>query len=386
MPALHLTPPLLVIPALLFASVLSAQNPFATQVVPFGHEAAEGSLMTISFGLAPEARYQFAEGGLRGHLTLMNRVSYRPEGRDVVFGVPLKSPGRSWSNVQLRLSNCDITKLTKTFATNSLSAPTLVFSAKVNWPDQANKSQTSPKPFESALSFPLTSIYASAGTKDLLLDYVFRGGTLKNNANWAKINAQPYALDAGVLGSILFGQAKVTWVGNRKCKDPGSFFGPTGLDALMVAYRKQAGLPALNNKFVLNMQSNSTAPLSSVLHAIGVTGDQKGLWVGACNRLHMTPVLIRSLFADGSGHARWSVSATYQSQLVNVPLWFQGAWTNSKTKGLELTNAVALRVPIQPPATQQRRALWAFSASATASASPPSNRAQDLPVIQYTGQ
>ena len=72
--------------------------------------------------------------------------------------------------------------------------------------------------------------------------------------------------------------------------------------------------------------------------------------------------------------------------MVNVPLWFQAAWTNSKTKGLELTNAVALRVPIQPPATQQRRALWAFSASATASVLAPSNRASDLPVILYSGQ
>ena len=66
--------PFLVIPALLFANVLSAQNPLAPQIVPFGHETAEGSLMTVSFGVTPEAHYQFAEGGLRGHLTIIKKT------------------------------------------------------------------------------------------------------------------------------------------------------------------------------------------------------------------------------------------------------------------------------------------------------------------------
>ena len=206
---------------------------------------------------------------------------------------------------------------------------------------------------------------------------------LKNNVNWAKINALPYVLDAAVPTSVLFGQSKINWVGNRKCRDPGAFFGPTGLDAIVFAYRKKSGNPATDNRFVLFMRSSATAPLSSVVHTIGVTGNTTGLLVGACNRLYVTPFLFQSFRTDGSGEARWTASGAYQPQAVGVRVWFQAGWANSKTKGLSLTNAVWLALPQQPPATLERRALWAFSASATTSALAPSNTPHDLPVIRY---
>jgi len=46
---------------------------------------------------------------------------------------------------------------------------------------------------------------------------------------------------------------------------------------------------------------------------------------------------------------------------------------------------VSLALPKQPP-VEQRRFLSAFSATATNSVSPPSARAQDLPVILYSPQ
>ncbi len=75
----------------------------------------------------------------------------------------------------------------------------------------------------------------------------------------------------------------------------------------------------------------------------------------------------------------------YQPQIVGVPVWYQAAWTDSRTKAFSLTNAVWSQLPQQPPATLERRFLSALKANAT-TGTPPSHRPGDLPVILYSAK
>ena len=107
-------------------------------------------------------RYQFAEGGLRGSVVVIGRFGYRRDNRAYAAST---GTGRTWTNVKLYFSDCDINNLSITWTKNSLTVAKKLFDSKYSWPSFTTAPKNKPAAFDPQLSFPLTSTYTYLGKK-----------------------------------------------------------------------------------------------------------------------------------------------------------------------------------------------------------------------------
>ena len=108
--------------------------------------------------------------------------------------------------------------------------------------------------------------------------------------------------------------------------------------------------PVHPNRIYHYQESYETAASAPVIQAIGINGSQAGTPVGACNNLHITPLVILPAIADRDGYTRISLgTASYNPLYVGLSLWSQTAWADSRTAALRLTNAARATVMAQPP-------------------------------------
>ena len=72
------------------------------------YQTDEGEGFAYFFGSFPSGRYQMADGNLRNSATVITKLSYRYDNR--VYS-SFNGMGRSFTNVRLNLSDCDIASM-----------------------------------------------------------------------------------------------------------------------------------------------------------------------------------------------------------------------------------------------------------------------------------
>ncbi|MHC4515855.1 MAG: hypothetical protein ACYTGW_16985 [Planctomycetota bacterium] len=366
--------------------------PLLAQVAPPGYDTKEGETACTIFGAYETGRFQHMEGTLRGKTSLIRRIGFRLDNHTPSA---FSAMGRTWTDVWVHLCHCDIDKRTASWNQNRLDAPVLMFRAKCSWPTYTKRPPTSPAAFEQALSFPFTSVFVYRGANDLLVEYWFLGGVMANKAAWKQTSPLPipipsilhrYQLDSAntVTSAPLLRQAGVTLYGSNSCLDS-AHANPAMVIPDLRTYSKAAVNAANADSFLFELRSYFTSPNKTAMHALGLQGSSTGINVGACNKLHLTPLVIYLPKASGiTSAARTNFgNIPYDARAAGLTLWTQAAWADSSTGRLSLTKAASVVVPVQPPAVSRRFMLYHWTAT-WPTGTGPSNHSSVNPIIQYS--
>jgi hypothetical protein len=343
---------------------ISAQAKTVTS--PSGFENKEAPAFAYYFAMHANGRQQFADGMQKGKGTkLISKVSYRLDYRNHTTST---GAGKSWANVQLRISDCNFATMSNVFAANPTSTPTLVYNSAVTWPAQSGSPSTNPAPWSASRAFPFSTPWFYVATSDILLDYQFNGGKLANAAPWSGNSARlmPYH-DAN--SSYDYASWTLTYLGTQNCVDSGQTVGAytyfTGY-----TYPKSAGtthdgqvyswITAYNVGFNVN-----------VVVAIGLKGTAGTTFPGVtCNKLFLdatAPWIL--LFGKTTATASWYFNSfgypPFNPAMVNLNLWGQTAWNDSVTGMLKLSRAARTVVQNQPPNPPPKKMIYASSPTAT---------------------
>jgi len=365
---------------------------------PPGYET-KGQVASASWGYRlgqySNERFQAADGQFRKSILAVTEISYRLDaGRNYGTGTS-GGVGKTWTNVTLHMSECDYDKVTNTFSTNAVTTPQKVFDAKVVWLPQVGVPSGDPVAWGShGHKFPFTSTWVYTGIKDILLDYVFTGGTLANNATWTGSTSKRYYLDGFTSPNFNVGLQIEYPGGGSQAASYALTTPPNCMDSALSKANQAArndiqGIFVYNadrasypNKVRLSWRSFYTAPGAPVIKALGVAGIPTGVNITAmCNRLYLDTTKPYLLFPDkasatsstaASGFT--TLSATFDKSFGGASLWFQCAWDDSKTKFFSLTTATNRIVPLgAPPDGPRRKALYASNPTATTGSGPTTN-------------
>ena len=175
--------------ACLVTTSLWAQGSF---VSPPSLATAEGDTAAYAFFYYSNMRAQHAEGELRGMKLSLTGIAWRYDYRNHTAST---TGGRKWTSVTLNLSDTDWTKMDRTWTKNAYTTPVEVFNSSFAAPLKTGTPFFKPDNFGGPLSIPFKSPYAYSGSQDLLLDYVFLGGSLDNNVTWTASSGRNYYLD-----------------------------------------------------------------------------------------------------------------------------------------------------------------------------------------------
>ena len=369
---------LFVLGATLSAQVVSPPQNASVEGARFAYY-----LGCYSGGSVNGARYQFAEGGLRGLVVVIKNIGFR---RDSVNNTGTRTPGRTWTKVTLHLSDGSVAKMTKTWTMNSLNTPKKLFDNKYSWPDFTKAPTKIPAPWNPALSFPLTQAYIYKGKNDLLMDFRFRGGTLSNGVTWRTNSFRAYYLDAANVVTLPdYYPSTTTLHGNQNCRDSSQSAVGGIMTVDLRSYAKTGSNASRQGKFFFEMGSYFTALNKPVIQALSVFGNAAGQNVGTCNSLYLKTLL--ALFGGTAGPPTAIKTTTlplipYSAKAVGVSIWVQSAWADSKTGGLKLTQAVEAKIVAQPPSQTPRVMLWYYNPTRATGIGPSSFYVYN-PVVQY---
>ncbi len=360
----HLT---YLVSTVVLSSALSAQVTFTA---PLGYDTVEGNYYGHSLGSYSTGRYQAVEGSLKGQGTrIMKRVEYRYDlGTNYT---PAEGMGRSWTSVTLDVCGTDITKLTATFSTNIIGTPTRVFSGQVSWSTVSGKITSNPWG-QGGLSFPFSQVTTYSGQNDLMLDYSFQGGVLKNNAAWT------YQSGGQTFSSSMLFRTDGIFMGDDITSFPvyvprGTRVAPICTDAgqagtfsswahhFYLGYSDTHPTTSLRGKIRMRVQTYYTAKSAPVVGAITLKGSEVGVSLPGfgCNNLHVDlsgPALYLFATTDANGLSGWLIDTTLTppAGLRGLTTWFQAAWTDSITGQAKLTLAQMSTIPPKPiPSTKR---------------------------------
>lgn len=266
--------------------------------------------------------------------------------------------GRSWTNVSLKLSDCNIFTMTTNLNANATSAPTLEYSGSVTWPTV----QGTPNGTGWEIKFPC-SVFVTNGTTDMLADYQFTGRTLANNFAWTSTRAASYYMDSFFVGSYSYSQQKIHWNGKSGCMDSRTSNPRTNANTHLYAYHYGPTYPtaSFKNKFRVYMYSYHTAENAPVLHLLDFFGGSPGrrlpgvtcanTYVGASPAMVIFPMMAQA----GSAYAGPNYFGTPIGLIPVVPaaighcLFCQAAWANSGNGGLKFSIGTEVVIPQLPP-------------------------------------
>lgn len=328
-------------------------------VSPAGAAKQEGADAAYIFGRYAEARYQFFEGDLRGSARTLLAASYRLDYRDHDART---ATGRSWSQVSLRLADCDYDKVSAQWDNNATSTPALVFSGSVSWPTQVGQPLIKPAIWGSLsreLEIPFSQPYSFGGTADLLLDYEMSGGVMKNGATWTFTSPFYYYLDGEQGGPGPRDGLVETYPVTGNCADSTRPQTPGARSEISArVYADNDPDPSKAGRLELLHSSLDTAPNSPVIQAVGLRGWPAGVDIGAaCNRLYvdLTTVwfgvyaITDATGSSGRSPGSGSYSAPFVAQMGGEQVWTQAAWTDSRTGAFSLGRAARVLVPSSKP-------------------------------------
>jgi len=258
-----------------------------------------------------------------------------------------------------------------------------VFSASVTWPDHSTGNRTgTPHAWASAVQFPFAAPWSYTGKQDLALDFVFRGGTLANQAAWTVM--QPYYLD-GVTDVTKVGGASTNY-GTDNCTNAPHERAPFCVPVLYT-YGRQTGDPKTANKFELQFWLHRYPPLAPVVMAMSPIGSATGVSIGTpCQKVHLVAGMMVAVFtttpADNTLPFLFPEPKIYERfdlPAVGYQLWTQAAIGHPTRNRLEFTRAGAAPLLPQPKPVQGAR--WTLATNATATSGSGLN-AIGLPVLR----
>jgi hypothetical protein len=325
-----------------------------TFVSPPAFAAVEGDAYAYHPCVYADAHYQLGDGELRGKALALTQVSFRLDYQNHNSNSAM---GRKWTEVALSLSDTDWTQFTSTFAKNQLSTPVEVFKGAIEWPTVQGTPFNQPTPFGGKYAFPFTSPYNYAGTKDLLMDFFFRGGTMANAAVWSGATYYYYDLDADNT-AISYSSARTYYPAsepNPRCRDS-AIVG--NYSAYIYATLEVHGAIHSNvtyrDKARFEMYGYYTAPSARIITAIAFGGNANGVNIGArCNHLYPNlqgPWLALGRTTDANSYSGiFSAFAPWSPAMSNVPIWVQSAWDDSVLKTFSLTRAMMVTMPKDKP-------------------------------------
>lgn len=196
--------------AMVLSGALCAQT-YSTSPPGFVSTANTGlGSYSITFGAYDDERSQIVDGNYKSLPLSIKQLAMR---RDEATPSPTNSIGKTWSNFELKVGDCDYATVTNDWDKNFLTPPTRLISGAVNWPQATQQSPTPPEPWGdllptkagssttggkttyTGLLFPFATPYFYIGTNDLLWEFQFFGGTLHNGQPWGDYN-KSYYLDA----------------------------------------------------------------------------------------------------------------------------------------------------------------------------------------------
>lgn len=370
-------------------STLSGLCPAQAFTSPAGYESAEAPAFSVYFGAYNQARFQYADGEIKAlGVRVLKSVGYR---FDWTQHSASTAAARSWTNVSLKISDCDYDKFGATFASNPIGTVTTVYNAKTDFPGATGfpgTGSTGPAPWDKALSFPFNALWVAQGTHDVLLDYTFTGGSLNNGGSWGNGFPAWYHLDAeyGTEGKV----APVTFYGSTNCRDSAHSSGNAYSRVSCVVYPTTATNPANNNMVDLNVYGYRTAPGAALIQTLSLAGSTTSFaFPGAlanCDQVFLDvtkPMLfLPSTAGMGSAYARTSIGKFgYNPNYVGITMWSQAVWDDSSTRQIGFTRATSATVPAQP--TRLARRMVAYNFDPTASSSRPMTTSGVLNPVAY---
>jgi hypothetical protein len=367
---------LLIAIATAFASPAGAQT--THNFSPKHLRGTEGRYFTARFGSHKAMRYQMVDGENRGTATFLKDIAFRLDHR--THSSRTTASGRTWSKLVVDLADGDVSTMTTAFSTNLKSTPTRVFDGPVSWPDFNGTPTTSPAlwgGFSGAYVVPFKTRWGYLGTRDVLSDWQFTGGKLKNTRSWT--GAKGYWLDSyedpdeplpgsyrRVPASRLHNNS--TGVTSR-CND--SYFGSnsTGAytDIFARVYGPSASNPNWRDQLLMWSTSYYTAPGSSVIHAWAFATNDFGFNLSTgCNRLHLLGLTLYFTLPVKPATTNPLASATiprfrtkWVRGLSTLRVVVQAGWTDSVNGRLRLTQAHEVILPgAKPPAAPLRSAIY----------------------------
>jgi len=266
---------------------LLAQGSMTT---PPGGLTREGDGHTLYFAWFPNARFQQVDGMHTGKAASITEIAFRLDYQNHTSDTTM---GRSWTRITLDISETtNYSGMSQTWSQNITTTPTRVFDSKWSWPTYTGFPPLKPTVWggtKGRLRFPFTNPWSYTGKNEILMDYVFRGGRLDNNALWSASYLYDFPLDcAGLLTHQNWGTYE-TLLQNARCADSAITLNAAAITfGYTCCFGAAHPTVALRNRVVVAHFSNWTAPGGApVVHAVGL-GGTTGIEVGArCNPLYV---------------------------------------------------------------------------------------------------
>ena len=343
---------------------LFAQGSITT---PPGGLKTEGASRGSSFGRYANARHQNIDNVHKGKAYTITEVAFRLDNWN---HSRFTAMGRTWSNVKLNVAETDFSKATNSWAANvGTATPSTVYNTKADWPTQTGFPIIKPDVWgglAAKLRFPFSKPWVYTGKNAMLLDYTFSGGSMANNAAWGTTTtgSSPsfsYYLDSEYQSTYSKSSSITRLPATRiNCNDS-AMTRTTGayLYAYGTTYGPESSTITYRNKLVFQHYSYYTAPKATVIHALGLAGTTAGVNVGAkCNKLYvdlskpniLMPFRTLNNTSGQSGTMGWLLP--WNSAFANATVYMQGAWSDSQSKQLALTQAIQVTLPNGVPAAE----------------------------------
>ncbi len=310
------------------------------------------STTTFSLGDYRDGHYQTADGTHLGAPMTIKGTAYRLGNYAYTA---YNGGGRSWSNVQLRVSECDGAQLSSTFTSNPTTTPTRVFSAAVSWASQLGKPQTFPAAW--SMRFPFQAGFAYSGKQHICLDYLFTGGSLSNGKTWSSTRSEPLYKDAQNYPTYAYADSTRLgdWGANVGCNDRGvSHVYGAEIWSRMTVYGGDYSA-RLGNTVAFTQSGRYFPGNRPAMTVVGLRSLRQGVSLGgiACNKVHLDltlPVFFIPSFSNSGGSLVTLNLSARNPGMTNVELVTQVLWNDSVTREPLLSNAAVLAVPNSPPA------------------------------------
>ena len=305
-----------------------------------------------NLGSAANGRYMLLDGQMRNRRLVIKAVAFRPSWyvTDLRNGL---FKGRSWSNVSLHMSACDVTtrqRASTTFSNNPTSTPTRVFRGGMAWPHIFGL--ISRAPF--TVRFPFGTPYRHDGSKDLCLDFDFTGGKLANGGAWTPAHVHPYLFSGAATGLTLAGQSAALSLPYQSiCQDTRERYAAATRVSAATHNSRYPGKSAWNTIGLVVSSSFLNQPKLTVL---GLAPDRSGTAIPgiACGRLHIDLSRPHWFFATGSSQRIYSPPLfAFRTAYVDTELYAQSMWRDSVTNRPQLSTVIGCLIPemnpVQPP-------------------------------------
>jgi len=324
----------------------------------------EGNLFAYYLGYYKYERHQQIDGELRGKVGSIKEIAMRLDGRSYSSYLAY---GRTYGAIQIDMADGDYANPSTVMTANLKSTPTRVFSSPVTWPHFVGTPLTKPALWggtKGSYRYPFKTAWLTLGTKDIVSDWNFSNGVASNGStSWymSVYYFDTYGYDTNQYRYGTYTRVPATRLNNNsggvtgRCNDS-AISTTTGsyMYGYFYAYGQYPYIQAnWRNKIRLYSVSYYTAPNAPVIHAWGLPAPGGGINIGTgCNNLHLGQVLFMTTFMTLPLAINTSVPA--YSPYVTLPLlpaaaslniMCQGAWADSKTGKLNLTQATGVTIP-----------------------------------------